>query len=96
MITEQAVIKVTQGAGPAFEEAVAVAKSDVFSKAEGWRDLTLLKCVEAQDEYIAVITWETLTAHTEVFREGPLFAQWRALVGPFFAAAPEVKHYAAT
>jgi hypothetical protein len=27
------------------------------------------------------------------FRGGPLFAEWRALVGPFFAAPPVVEHF---
>ena len=27
------------------------------------------------------------------FREGPLFPQWRAIVGPFFAAPPVVEHF---
>jgi hypothetical protein len=28
------------------------------------------------------------------FRGSPLFAEWRALVGPHFAEPPSVKHYA--
>jgi len=27
------------------------------------------------------------------FRGGPLFAEWRAIVGPFFAAPPVVEHF---
>jgi len=27
------------------------------------------------------------------FRQGPLFAQWRAIVGPFFAQPPQVEHF---
>lgn len=30
---------------------------------------------------------------TEGFRGGPLFAEWRALGGPFFAARPVVEHF---
>jgi hypothetical protein len=29
------------------------------------------------------------------FRQSPQFTQWRALLGPFFAAAPVVEHYQA-
>jgi hypothetical protein len=40
-----------------------------------------------------MIYWDTLEDHTVGFRGGPLFAQWRAIVGPFFAAPPEVEHF---
>jgi heme-degrading monooxygenase HmoA len=39
------------------------------------------------------IFWDTLEDHTEGFRGGPLFAQWRAIVGPFFAQPPVVEHF---
>ena len=35
-----------------------------------------------------MIDWDTLENHTVDFRQGPLFAQWRAIVGPFFASPP--------
>ena len=41
-----------------------------------------------------VIRWKTLEDHTVGFRTSPLFAEWRALVGPYFAEPPSVKHYA--
>jgi hypothetical protein len=40
-----------------------------------------------------MIFWDTLEDHTVGFRNGPLFAQWRAIVGPFFAAPPVVEHF---
>ena len=39
------------------------------------------------------ILWDTLEDHTVHFRGGPLFAQWRAIVGPFFAQPPVVEHF---
>jgi hypothetical protein len=30
------------------------------------------------------------------FRQSPLFAEWRAIVGPFFAAPPNVEHFELT
>lgn len=91
MIIEHASVTATDG--PGFEAAVAEAKSTVFAKAEGWIDLELIKCIETENAYIVAIKWDTLEAHTVTFREGPLFAEWRALVGPFFAAPPSVLHY---
>jgi hypothetical protein len=40
-----------------------------------------------------MIFWDTLEDHTMAFRGGPLFAQWRSIVGPFFAAPPVVEHF---
>jgi hypothetical protein len=38
---------------------------------------------------------ETLENHTVDFRGSTLFAEWRALVGDFFAQPPHVQHFAA-
>jgi energy-coupling factor transporter ATP-binding protein EcfA2 len=35
----------------------------------------------------------TLIVDRVDFRQGPLFAEWRAIVGPFFAAPPQVEHF---
>jgi len=40
-----------------------------------------------------MIWWQTLEDHTVKFRGGPLFAEWRAIVQPFFAVPPSVEHY---
>jgi hypothetical protein len=40
-----------------------------------------------------MIWWETLENHTVDFRESPAFAEWRAIVGPFFAQPPQVEHF---
>jgi hypothetical protein len=40
-----------------------------------------------------MIQWATLENHTIDFRESPAFADWRAIVGPYFAATPTVEHF---
>ena len=42
------------------------------------------------------IFWDTLEDHTVGFRQSPLFTEWRAIVGPFFAAPPHVEHFELT
>jgi heme-degrading monooxygenase HmoA len=49
--------------------------------------------IESPDRFVLQIFWETLEDHTVGFRGGPLFAQWRAIIGPFFAGPPQVEHY---
>ena len=92
MIIEVAHIIVAEGQGTAFEAAVNKAV-DVFRQAKGCKGLHLQKCIEAPDEYEVIIRWETLENHTKDFRESPLFQEWRALVGPYFAQPPAVHHY---
>ena len=45
------------------------------------------------ERYILTIHWQTLENHTVDFRGGPLFTEWRAIVGPFFARPPVVEHF---
>ena len=40
-----------------------------------------------------MIFWESLESHTVDFRESPAFAEWRAIVGGFFAGQPVVEHF---
>ncbi len=48
----------------------------------------------AFDEAIELqIFWATLEDHTIGFRQSPAFADWRAIVGPFFASPPVVEHF---
>jgi len=48
---------------------------------------------EEFDAAVVKIRWETLEDHTVGFREGPLFQEWRGLVGPYFAEPPVALHY---
>ncbi|MFS4580162.1 antibiotic biosynthesis monooxygenase family protein [Phaeobacter sp. C3_T13_0] len=92
MIIEVAHVKIKDGHNADFEAAVEQAV-EVFKRVPECRGLHLQHCIEAPDEYQVVIRWDTLEAHTVTFREGPLFQEWRALVGPFFDGAPQVQHF---
>jgi quinol monooxygenase YgiN len=93
MILELADIRIQPGQQAAFDEAIKKGVETVVSKAKGFRGYTVHKGVESPERYVLQITWETLEDHTVSFRESPAFADWRALVGPFFAAPPAVEHF---
>jgi heme-degrading monooxygenase HmoA len=93
MILEIADIRIQPGQQAAFEEAIQRGISTVASKAKGFKGFTVNKCIETPERFVLQIFWETLEDHTVAFRQGPLFAQWRAIVGPFFAAPPLVEHF---
>ena len=93
MILEIADIRVLPGQQAAFEEALQRALSTVASQAQGMLGWTVTKGIESPERFMLQIVWATLEDHTVGFRQGPLFVQWRAIIGPFFAQAPQVEHF---
>ena len=92
MILEIAQIDVKPGMEAEFEAGVAKA-IPIFRRAKGCRAFEAHRSIEMPTRYRLLIRWDTLEDHTVGFREGPLFNQWRAIVGPFFAAPPVVEHF---
>ncbi len=93
MILEIADIQIQPGQQATFEEAIQRAVKTVASQAQGFRGYKINKGIESPERYALMIFWDTLEDHTVGFRQGPLFAQWRAIVGPFFAKPPQVEHF---
>jgi heme-degrading monooxygenase HmoA len=93
MILEHADIRITPGQQAAFDEAIQRGLTTVISQAKGFRGWKVNHSIESPDRYLLMIFWDTLEDHTVGFRQGPLFAQWRAIVGPFFAQPPQVEHF---
>lgn len=94
MILEVADIRVKDGMQAAFEAAVQHALQTIFPQAKGFQGHEFRKSIESADRYLLLLSWETLEDHTVGFRGSPLFTEWRALVGGFFAAPPFVEHFA--
>ncbi len=93
MILEVADIRITPGRQAEFDRAILHGLDTVVSRARGFRGYKVNKGVESPERYLLMIFWNTLEDHTVGFRQGPLFAEWRAIVGPFFAAPPVVEHF---
>lgn len=93
MILELADIRIHDGQQAAFDEAIQRGLASVIAQARGCKGWKVNKGIESPQRYVLTIFWETLEDHTVGFRESPQFAQWRAIVGPFFAAPPVVEHF---
>ncbi len=93
MILELADLRIQPGQQAAFEEAIARGLSSVIARAKGYRGAKVHHGIESPERYVLQIFWDTLEDHTVGFRGSPLFAEWRAIVGPFFAAPPVVEHF---
>lgn len=93
MILELADITIHPGQQAAFEEAIARAVKAVIGKAVGFQGYSVHKGIESAERYVLQIQWDTLENHTVDFRGSAAFAEWRAIVGPFFAKPPTVEHF---
>lgn len=93
MILEIADIRIQPGQQADFEVAIQNGIDTVVSRAKGFGGAKVNRSIESPERYVLQIFWATLEDHTVAFRGGPLFAEWRAIVGPFFAAPPVVEHF---
>ena len=93
MILEIAEIRIAPGRQAEFDEAIARGLRTVIARAAGMRGYKVNKCIESPERYVLHVFWDRLEDHTVGFRESPLFAEWRAIVGPFFAQPPVVEHF---
>jgi heme-degrading monooxygenase HmoA len=93
MVLEIAEIRIAPGQQAAFEKSIQHGLTTVASQAAGFLSAKVNRSQESPERYVLHIFWATLEDHTVGFRQGPLFAQWRAIVGPFFAVPPVVEHF---
>jgi heme-degrading monooxygenase HmoA len=93
MILEVADIRIVPGQNAQFDSAIRKGLDSVVCQSPGFRGYKVNKSIESPERYLLMIYWDTLENHTVDFRQGPMFAQWRAIVGPYFAAPPVVEHF---
>jgi len=94
MILELADIRIHTGQHEEFEHAAKRGLDTVLSKARGFRSYEVRRSIESPDRYVLLIQWDTLEDHTVGFRTSPAHAEWRAIVGAYFAQPPVVEHFA--
>jgi heme-degrading monooxygenase HmoA len=92
MILEVAALTIAPEDRAQFEAAFAEARR-IISAMPGFVSHQLHRSIETNGRYLLLVQWLTVEHHTVGFRQSPQFVQWRALLGPFFAAAPSVEHY---
>ncbi len=93
MIIELADFKVRPEDREAFTEAITRAATTVLARSEGYRRHQILACQESPGRFVLTVEWDSVEAHMVGFRESPAFAQWRAIIGPFFLQPPLVEHF---
>jgi len=93
MILEHCDIEIDPAKSAEFEEAILRGVETVIAKSKGFRGYKVNYSVETSARYLLFIYWDTLENHTVDFRGSEAFADWRAIVGPFFAKPPVVEHF---
>ena len=92
MVLELATIDIKQGSNKEFEQNLEKAQK-VISKSHGHISHKFQKCIEQDNRYVLLISWQTLEDHTKGFVDSDLFKEWRLLIGPFFKSPPVVQHF---
>jgi heme-degrading monooxygenase HmoA len=93
MILELADLRIQPGKQQEFDAAIQRGLNEVIVKSKGFCGYKINQGIESPERYVLMIFWETLENHTVDFRESPAFTEWRAIVGPYFAAPPSVEHF---
>ncbi len=94
MILEVADIRIRDGEQAEFEAAIERGLQTVLRHSPGFIGAKVERGIESPTRFLLLIEWQTLENHTVDFRQSPRFAEWRAIVGPFFAEPPKVEHFA--
>jgi heme-degrading monooxygenase HmoA len=92
VILERALITVKPGQAEAFKQAFAKARPHIEGS-KGCRKVEMRQGIEHPDNFLLLVWWDTLEDHNIGFRESPAFTEWRAILGPLFAAPPAVVHH---
>ncbi len=92
MILEYANLSVKPDQTEEFERTVAQVRH-LFEPIDGFRRLELRPSIETEGRYLLQVWWDSLEAHTVIFRNSPQFQEWRAALYHFYEAPPQLEHY---
>ena len=96
MILEHALLWVAPGQSAAFEAAMAAAKP-LIAASPGFGGIEVRRIMSgAANEYLLLVHWDCVESHRDGFRQSERYAQWRALLHPFYDPMPEVRYFGET
>lgn len=94
MILEHAILPVRPGLEREFEAAFEQARPLIAAQ-PGFRSLRLSRSLETPHEYLLLVEWDSVEAHTDGFRRSPEYLEWKALLHDFYEPFPVVEHFSA-
>jgi heme-degrading monooxygenase HmoA len=93
MVLEVAQFDITAGQEEEFASAFKTARQ-LLADTPGFRSVRMTRGIETPTRFVLLVEWDSVEAHMVTFRESERFPEWRRLIGPYFASAPLVEHYA--
>jgi heme-degrading monooxygenase HmoA len=92
MVLEVALIDITAGSEDAFEKGYREVET-ALTDSPGLLSIRMTRGVETPSRFVLLVEWESVDAH-QAFRDSDRYAIWRGGIGPYFAQAPHVEHFA--
>lgn len=92
MILEIAILTIKPNMMFEFEAGFKIA-GDVIASVPGYISHSLQKCIEVENQYLLLVKWQTLEAHTVGFRESEQLQTWKKLLYHFYDSPPTIQHY---
>ncbi|MES2808976.1 MAG: antibiotic biosynthesis monooxygenase [Bacteroidota bacterium] len=92
MILEAVIFNVIPGREIQFEQDFAIA-GQYISAIRGYIKHSISRCIEQPNQYLLLVEWETLEAHTIGFRESVEYLEWKRLLHHYYDPFPVVQHY---
>jgi len=92
VILELAILNVRAGLDRKFEEAFEQA-APIIASMPGYISHQLQRCIETSNQYVLLVRWTSVEAHTVGFRGSPEYGRWKQLLHHFYDPFPTVEHY---
>jgi heme-degrading monooxygenase HmoA len=92
MILETAILNIKKGMVLDFQKSFMKAQH-IISSMKGYINHDLQKCIEIDNQYILLVSWENLEDHETGFRTSPEYQEWKKLLHHFYEPFPVVLHY---
>ena len=92
MILEVVTVNVRAGMTAAFEASFREA-APIIAAMPGCVSHQLQRCLETPRQYVLLVQWPSLDAHTLGFRGAREYQRWKALLHHFYDPFPTVLHY---
>jgi quinol monooxygenase YgiN len=92
LVVEIVNLEAKPGEAEAMREGLQRAR-EVIAQSPGYLGSAFHQSIERPERFVLYIQWATVEDHTEGFRKGPLFPQWRAHWAAHMAGPPDVLHY---
>ena len=92
MILETAILNIKEGMTIDFEKSFMKAQP-IISSMKGYINHDLQKCIEIDNQYILLVSWENLVDHETGFRTSPEYQEWKELLHHFYEPFPVALHY---